>query len=184
MVAMEAQNRRRPSLLKPAFALVVLAIIVGSLVAFRAARRYHKRDVERILSSPAAEILSVTLTPSSPGYHLPTIASSLVIDAPADIQQIVSVLHSGTSVFFNHPQSTWRCHIEVRAADGVSYATVSRTSNQGWLLYIHSRRTDGWNLGEYRCDAFGTIVESLVAGKAEPTRATGAAGPPDGRDGG
>lgn len=175
MVAMEAQNRRRRSRLKPAFALVVLAIIAGSFVAFRAARRYHKRDVDRILSSPAADILSVTLTPSSPGYHLPTIASSLVTDARADIQQIASALHSATPIRPNHPHGTWRCHIEVQTDDGVSYGTVSSTSNQGWLLYIHSRRTDGWNLGTYRCDGLGAIIERLVAETAVPARATDAA---------
>jgi len=175
MVAMEAQNRRRESLLKAAFPLVVVAIIAGLFVAFGIARRYYKRDVERILSSPAAEILSVTLTPSSPGRHLPTIASSLVIDAPADIQQIASALHSVTPIMPNHPHGTWRCHIEVRTKDGVSYATASNTSNQGWLLYIHSGRIDGWMLGKYRCEGLGAIIERLVAETAEPASATDAA---------
>ena len=154
----------------------LLLIAALSLMSFANAHTGKQVSHQRLLgASPNA---SVKLVPSGRC----TMVSMVYNLTPNECQRFFACLTNAPKVSPSHPTVTRDCHVEVTDESGVSFGTIALTEDNGTLLFSHSRKTDGWHLGAFRCDELGSYVGALAAAQEVSMRTESGAAKDDFED--
>jgi hypothetical protein len=63
----------------------------------------------------------------------------------------------------NHPKGGWTHFARVETREKDYYLPIHASVNNGTLVWLHSRGTDGWNYGTLRNDELKSFVERVFA---------------------
>jgi hypothetical protein len=85
-----------------------------------------------------------------------------------DIEQGVGLLNEAKPSSPNHPSTEWQCMLGLDFGDRIRYCEISWVDDQanGLLIYVYSRETSGWMLGEFRQDRLRGALERLAGASA------------------
>ena len=112
--------------------------------------------LDRLFRSNKTEVASITLTPSSDPYGCP-FKKPIILTDKEHVGEFLKCLRKSKSFSPNHPSIKWECYLDVSSGKESSFATITKT-NQGTLIWVHSDRHDGWNLGTYVNDGLEELL--------------------------
>ncbi len=123
------------------------------------------KDSSSILSSiilpDKNRITSISIIPQKPD-HPAILLESKNLEHQRIISNFCQALQSSKTWKPIHPRSEWIVVIKIQREMDTSVFKVSKNdSKNGVLLYVYSYGTWGWNLGKYRADALGKIIENI-----------------------
>jgi hypothetical protein len=98
--------------------------------------------------------------------YKPLTRTDVVIDDPARIARIATLLGSAREISPNHPRTQWSTRVEMVTNDGTFYFRVTATEPSdvnGTLVNISPNpQGGGWNLGDFRADGLEIILEDAA----------------------
>lgn len=140
------------------------------------------RDMRAVLfASKPYDIRSVAITAGESSRKVPTpslITEGLSISDASAIAEVMAVL--ATAVEGNPPKGPedWIAMLHVTHAKREVPVEVVRFSSQGAWLFLKSGGKSGWNLGTYRCEKLGPLMERLAGHGRKPGEIEQPATPP------
>jgi hypothetical protein len=140
--------------------ILTVTALVSLFIAFMFGMQGSKRAIDQFFTIPPDAVEWIALRPL-PSPRLTPLAAPIVVTEPDKIKKALATIRQSTPVLANHPLQEWQCQIEIATSSGSSFGTISATSNEGVLLYVHSGATDGWHYGEYRNDALADLINAV-----------------------
>jgi hypothetical protein len=143
----------------------LLALAVNYIFTYPA-RDELERQRHLLFSGSSEEVQAVTIEPCDINDRSPLdlVKAQVKVTNRADVSRIIDALRSAESFHPNHPIATWSC-VLVLESNGKAVSvqiTDTKTSDNGVLINWSSGRASGWELGNYRCDFLGPILEGLA----------------------
>jgi len=150
----------------------VLTLVAGSYVLTYPTVKELEKKHHLLFSTAPGEVEAVMIEPSDGDNrsHLELVASPAKVTNRADVQRVVNALRSARRFSPNHPSAQWSCLLTIESnGDEVTVrVTDTKSDENGVLIYWSSSRTDGWVIGNYRCDELRAVLEDLAQFKPGP----------------
>jgi hypothetical protein len=143
------------------FPLVGIVLVVALLLGPWPSER--SRAMREVIKAEAGQVNSIEIGPHPSDNYPCLVREPLRITDRAEINRLCSALAGASQVSPNHPHAVWYCVLVLHKTSGVHRCVVSSTRNQGTLVSFSSNEAQGWNYGEFRIDALGSILEALAA---------------------
>ena len=117
-----------------------------------------------LFHAPPEHFKSVILKANSDTTKKLFIGEPYKFTNPEKINKVITSLHTAKKFSPNHPQAYWSFLLTLATETNEITLEVNNTKSvtNGTLIYHWSSVTDGWLLGNYRCDALGAAIEKLT----------------------
>ena len=139
--------------------LAILSFIFYAIYLFANRSNY----IDPVLNAKPAEITAIVLSPENAiktEYNL--VNRSITIDSYNSKFKILDALNRAKPHSTNHPNPKWLCLLTIVKQSEKYSCKIYSSTNKGVLIYFYSHGSWGFNLGEYRSDSLGTILESIT----------------------
>ena len=121
--------------------------------------------VQRVLHTPTNQIKAIVLLPypDDPQYSL--VGIPVTVTSRKEIDGLNIALGSAKKFYLNHPGTKWHVVVRLVTSSGnVDFVVVRCFDNEnGVFVEIMTKVHQGWNVGEFRNDDLGTVIEGIVA---------------------
>jgi hypothetical protein len=139
--------------------LATLTFIIYAIYLFMNSSNY----VYPVLNSNPAEITAIVLSPENAiktDFNL--VNHSITIDSDKSKFEILNALNRAKPYSADHPKPKWLCLLTIVKQSEKYSCKIYSSTNKGVLIYFYSHGSWGFNLGEYRSDSLGTVLESIA----------------------
>ena len=139
--------------------LAILSFIFYAIYLFANRSNY----IDPVLNAKPAEITAIVHSPENAiktEYNL--VNRSITIDSYNSKFKILDALNRAKPHSTNHPNPKWLCLLTIVKQSEKYSCKIYSSTNKGVLIYFYSHGSWGFNLGEYRSDSLGTILESIT----------------------
>jgi hypothetical protein len=162
-------RRDRHGLFNRIFGIILClvgAVMLIELLFFSPSFSSVESSVNGALHSPAGTITEIDVDPYPNPQEISLTAKRITISDPSIIKKIADALNSAEECSPKHPASTWSAWITIKTKTShFDFAVTQNDPENGTLINFTSGQAEGWNLGDYRSNPLGPLLEQAAHGR-------------------